>query len=146
MPKVGMVDISEKINVVRRATATGIIELRKETIEAIKGDKIEKGDVLENARIAAILGIKKTPEIIPMCHQIEISSAKVDFTVGENEIGVTVKVKSVGKTGVEMDAIVGASIALITIWDMVKSREKDEKGNYPNTTIGEIKVIEKVKE
>lgn len=140
-----MVDITEKKDVIRRATASGMIKLREETIRAIKEGRIKKGDTLEYARIAAILAVKRTPEIIPMCHQIGITGIKVDFIVEGGCIRVIVEVKSMGKTGVEMEAINGAATALVTIWDMVKYLEKDENGAYPDTMIGDIIVIEKTK-
>lgn len=140
-----MVDISDKQNMTRRAVAEGIIKLKPETIEAIINRKIEKGAVLETARIAAILAIKNTPATIPMCHQIPITGIDVGFDTGVNIIKATVKVKSIGKTGVEMEALHGVSVALLTIWDMVKSAEKDKTGNYPDTKILDISVLEKSK-
>ncbi|MDI6884873.1 MAG: cyclic pyranopterin monophosphate synthase MoaC [archaeon] len=140
-----MVDISEKEDVERVAAASGKIKLKNSTVEKIKSGSIKKGDVLGCAEIAAILAVKRTPEIIPLCHQISIESVKVDFTMGDADIKATVSVKSVGKTGVEMDALHGLSVALLTIWDMVKSVEKDETGNYPHTRIEEIKVDKKEK-
>jgi len=101
--------------------------------------------VLATARVAAVLAIKKTPEIIPMCHQIPITAIDVDFEIGEKLISAEVEVRTVGKTGVEMEALTGVSAALLTIWDMVKSAEKDENGNYPNTSIRNIRVLEKLK-
>ncbi|MGB9928024.1 MAG: cyclic pyranopterin monophosphate synthase MoaC [Methanosarcina sp.] len=140
-----MVDISEKTDVSRLARASGEILLSRETIERIKTGSVEKGNVLATARVAGILAIKKTPEIIPMCHQIPITAIDVDFEVQEEEISVMVEVRTVGKTGVEMEALTGVSAALLTIWDMVKSVEKDETGNYPHTAIRNIRVLEKLK-
>ncbi|MEA1906272.1 MAG: cyclic pyranopterin monophosphate synthase MoaC [Euryarchaeota archaeon] len=151
-----MVDISEKDVVRRRAVATGRIKLRRETIAAIQAGSVEKGNVLATARIAAITAIKETSRIIPMCHQIPITGIDVDFEVvggagdadgevGTNAITAIVTVSSVGRTGVEMEALCGVSVALLTIWDMVKSAEKDESGNYPDTEISRINVLEKVK-
>ena len=150
-----MVDISEKDVVRRRAVATGRIRLRRETIAAIQAGSVEKGNVLATARIAAITAIKETSRIIPMCHQIPITGIDVDFEVvgggdanGQeftNAINAMVTVSSVGRTGVEMEALCGVSVALLTIWDMVKSAEKDESGNYPDTEISRIRVLEKVK-
>ena len=142
---VSMVDISEKEDVERVAVASGKIKLRNSTVEKIRNGTIEKGDVLGCAEIAAILAVKRTPEIIPLCHQVRIESVKVEFTIGDDDIKATVSVKSAGKTGVEMDALHGLSVALLTIWDMVKSVEKDETGNYPHTRIEEIKVDKKEK-
>ena len=163
-----MVDISGKDVILRRAVATGRIKLRRETIAAISAGSVEKGNVLATARIAAITAIKETSRIIPMCHQIPITGIDVDFEVvggtgdagdvvdtgdtdaadssdGANVISAVVTVASVGRTGVEMEALCGVSVALLTIWDMVKSAEKDESGNYPDTAISGIRVLEKVK-
>ncbi len=140
-----MVDISEKHEVSRLARAAGEIILSGETIEKIRTGNVEKGNVLATARVAAVLAIKKTPEIIPMCHQIPITAIDVDFEIGRGMISAEVKVRTVGKTGVEMEALTGVSAALLTIWDMVKSVEKDESGNYPNTSIQNIRVLEKIK-
>ena len=142
---VKMVDISEKKEVVRIARAEGFIRLKKETIEAIKSGNVPKGDVLTTANIAGILAVKKTPEIIPMCHPIPITSVSIDFELSDKGIKAICTVKSVGKTGVEMEALTGVSVALLTIWDMVKALEKDETGNYPHTAIEYIRVVEKVK-
>ncbi|MDD1695799.1 MAG: cyclic pyranopterin monophosphate synthase MoaC [Methanoregula sp.] len=140
-----MVDISGKADVVREATATGKIFLKEETLAAIREGTVVKGNVLATARVAATLAVKNTPAFIPMCHAIPISSIVVDFTQGAGFIEVTVRVKSTGKTGVEMEALAGVSIALLTVWDMVKSAEKDKNGQYPVTRIEEIRVIEKRK-
>ena len=140
-----MVDISKKNDVIRVAVAEGFIKLREETVRAIKEGKIPKGDVLTVASIAAVLAVKKTPELIPMCHPIPITSVDVDFDVSNEGVKVRCTVKSVGKTGVEMEALTGVSVALLTIWDMVKALEKDETGNYPYTRIDGIRVLEKVK-
>lgn len=140
-----MVDISEKPDVIRRAVAAGEIRLKPETIEAIKNKKIVKGEVLETARIAVVMAVKRTPYVIPMCHQIPVTGIDVKFEVGKEVIEATVEVRSIGKTGVEMEALHGVSMALLTIWDMVKSAEKDETGNYPATEIQNIRVLEKSK-
>ena len=140
-----MVDIGDKANVSRRAVAAGEIRLKRETLEAIKNRKVVKGEVLETARIAAVMAVKKTPFVIPMCHNIPITSIDVTFDIGAETITATVEVNSVGKTGVEMEALHGVSVALLTIWDMVKSAEKDTTGNYPSTVISNIRVLEKQK-
>jgi len=140
-----MVDISEKKDVERRAVAAGEILLKKSTIEAIKKNRIVKGSVLETARIASIMAVKNTASVIPMCHQIPITDIDVQFELSVETANVRVEVKSVGKTGVEMEALHGVSVALLTIWDMVKSVEKDDTGNYPFTGIRNISVLEKVK-
>ena len=140
-----MVDISGKGDIVREAVATGRIYLRPETLAAIRGGTVVKGNVLATARIAATLAVKETPRIIPMCHTIPINSISVDFVDGDGYIESIVWVKSSGKTGVEMEALTGVSVALLTIWDMVKSAEKDEYGQYPVTRITGIRVVEKKK-
>lgn len=145
-PLAGMVDITEKPPVFRKAIASGSIKLHKSTIEAIKSRKVKKGDVLTTARLAAILAVKDTPRLIPLCHPIHITGLEVIFKLGVKKIQALVTVSSFGKTGVEMEALTGVSAALLNIWDMVKYLEKDETGNYPETEIDGIKVIEKKKE
>ena len=141
----GMVDITDKPPVFRRARATGRIRLQEATIEAIRSGRVKKGDVLATARLAAILAIKDTPRLIPMCHPIAITGLEVSFELSERRIEALVTVTSVGRTGVEMEALAGVSAALLNVWDMVKYLEKDESGNYPHTAIEEIRVTEKEK-
>lgn len=142
---VKMVDISEKPEVYREATARGFIRLRRETVEAVVEGRVPKGDVITVAKTAAILAVKRTWEIIPLCHPIPITAVDVDIETKEEGLEVTVTVRSSGKTGVEMEALTGVSVALLTIWDMVKALEKDERGQYPATAIEEIRVVEKLK-
>jgi cyclic pyranopterin monophosphate synthase len=140
-----MVDIGGKKDVNREATATGRIYLRPGTLTAIREGKTVKGNVLATARVAATLAIKNTPGLIPMCHTIPISAITVDFAEHAEFIDTTVVVKTTGKTGVEMEALTGVSVALLTVWDMVKSAEKDKDGQYPVTRIEGIRVVEKKK-
>jgi cyclic pyranopterin monophosphate synthase len=140
-----MVDISGKGDVTREAVAAGKIFLRPETLAAIRDGKVVKGNVLATARVAATMAVKNTANLIPMCHPIPISSVTVDFVEGSGCIEATVVVKMTGKTGVEMEALTGVSVALLTVWDMVKSAEKDKDGQYPVTSITDIRVIEKKK-
>jgi len=140
-----MVEITEKPAVGRRAIASGTIRLKESTVEAIKNGDVKKGDVLTVARVAAIQAVKETPRQIPMCHPIPITGVKVDFELLSDQVRATVVVTSVGKTGVEMEALTGVSAALLNVWDMVKYLEKDETGNYPMTRIEEIRVVEKRK-
>jgi cyclic pyranopterin monophosphate synthase len=142
----GMVDVTNKPPVWRTATAAGSIRLKKSTIEAIKEGQVRKGDVLTTAKLAAILAVKDTPRIIPMCHNIPVTGLEVKFELEEERVEVAVTVTSVGMTGVEMEALTGVAVALLNIWDMVKYLEKDETGNYPETEIGNIRVVEKKKE
>jgi len=143
---VHMVDVSKKEEVLRMAKAEGYIRLKKETIQAILNNQVAKGNVIATANIAGVMAVKKTSEIIPMCHPIPITSVDFNFDIEDDGIKVTCTVKSFGKTGVEMEALTGASVALLTIWDMVKSLEKDESGNYPHTLIEYIRVIKKIKD
>lgn len=142
---VKMVDITRKEPTVREARASGKISLKEETIALIKKNAIEKGDVFAVARVAAIQAVKRTSEIVPLCHPIPVEHVSVDFEVGEHEVSVAVSVKTTAKTGVEMEALTGVSAALLTIWDMTKMYEKDASGQYPTTLIKEIRVTEKRK-
>ena len=143
--KVKMIDISGKKEIYREATAIGRIKLKKETVEKIMKGEIEKGNVFPVAKTAAILAVKKTPEIIALCHPIPINSVKVDIYPVEDGVEVKVTVIAISKTGVEMEALSGVSVALLNIWDMVKKYEKDELGQYPETVIYAIRVLEKIK-
>jgi len=142
---VHMVEVGEKEQVRREAIATGKIHLRPETLDAIRGGSTVKGNVLATATVAATLAVKDTSRVIPMCHAIPVTGIEVDFTDGDTWIEATVRVRSVGRTGVEMEALTGVTVALLTIWDMVKSSEKDERGQYPVTRIEHIRVLEKRK-
>jgi cyclic pyranopterin monophosphate synthase len=144
--KVKMVDVGAKEEVVRIARASGVIHLTPETMGLITSGTVKKGNVLATARIAAVQAAKHTWEMIPLCHQIPITGIDVEFEVGETSIKAIVEVRSVGRTGVEMEALCAASTALLTIWDMVKAVEKDETGNYPKTKISDIVVDKKIKE
>jgi len=141
----GMVDITKKDFVYREAVAIGRIRLDSETIKRIREGSVEKGDVLESSKVAALNAVKDTPSILPYCHPIKITGVDVDFNIGGDYVEVVVRVKSVEQTGVEMEALTGVSAALLCIWDMVKQYEKDEAGNYPNTSIEFIRVLKKVK-
>ena len=140
-----MVDISAKSEVSREAVASGRIYLRNETLQAIREGTVVKGNVLATARVAATLAVKDTPRIIPMCHPIPLGGIIIDFAEGDGYIEATARVKSYGRTGVEMEALTGVSLALLTVWDMVKSAEKDENGQYPVTRIDAVHVVEKRK-
>jgi cyclic pyranopterin phosphate synthase len=140
-----MIDIAKKESVLRTAEAAGTITLRRETIEAIRAGKVKKGDPLAVAEIACIQAVKGTPDLIPMCHQVLISSVNAEFTLGQDHVEARCRVSATYKTGVEMEALTGVSIALLTIWDMVKYMEKNEAGQYPATRITDIRVIEKRK-
>ena len=142
---VHMVEVGEKPDQKRRAIARGSIFLDENTIKLIQNEEIKKGNVLTTAQIAAIQAVKNTSSIIPLCHPLALTGIEVDFEVKKTEIIVSCAVNTLGKTGVEMEAITGVSVALLTIWDMVKAVEKDEDGQYPDTRISDICVIKKEK-
>jgi len=141
-----MVDVSDKLEILREATATGTLELKNETVQLIKEGKIAKGDPFYTARIAGILAAKKTSTLIPLCHTLLLTKVEIDLKIeGETGIRVTAKVKAKASTGVEMEALVATAMGLLTIWDMVKQYEKDARGQYPSTAIENIHVVKKVK-
>lgn len=133
-----MVDVSEKSVTTRVATASGALKMKKETLEKIIDNTLFKGNVFEVARVAAVMGVKKTSELIPMCHPLNITSVNIEFQPDlENSIvNVTATVKIDGKTGVEMEALTGVSIAALTIYDMCKAVDKE-------MVISDIMLIEK---
>ncbi len=137
--KANMVDVSTKPNQMRTAIATGHISLSAETLVLIRENKMKKGDVLTIAEIAGIQGGKRTSELIPLCHPLQIS--KLDVTASIDETGVMIEslARCTGQTGIEMEALTAVSVALLTIYDMCKAVEK-------TMVIGEIRLIEKVKE
>ncbi|WP_456393038.1 cyclic pyranopterin monophosphate synthase MoaC [Nitratifractor sp.] len=121
-----MVDVSGKEATVRTATASGVIEVTPEAYEAVVTQSTKKGPVLQTAVIAAIQGAKRTPDLIPMCHPLMLSSVKTDVEELPDLPGfrLTVTAKLTGKTGVEMEALTGVSIGLLTIYDMLKAIDK----------------------
>jgi cyclic pyranopterin phosphate synthase len=142
-----MVDISEKPESFREATATGIIRLKPETTRLIKDGRIAKGDPLYTAKIAGILAAKRTSALIPLCHPLQLTNVEIEAKVlNKSTVQVSSTVKTKAQTGVEMEALVATAVGLLTIWDMVKQYEKDMKGQYPFTAIENIRVIKKVKE
>ncbi|HJJ48026.1 MAG TPA: cyclic pyranopterin monophosphate synthase MoaC [Methanocorpusculum sp.] len=143
--EVHMVDISAKTDVARKAAASGKIYLRPETLKAISEGTVIKGNVLATAQVAGIMAVKRTWEIIPMCHPIPVSGVEIDFIQTAEYIEARCQVKTFGKTGIEMEALTGVLVALDTIWDMVKSAEKDANGQYPVTRIENVHVVEKIK-
>ncbi len=142
---VKMVDVGGKEPVDREAAASGTLVLKPSTIDRIRTNQLEKGDALGVARVAAIQAVKHTPDIILLCHPIPIEHVAVEFSFGAAEVKVTVKVKAHARTGVEMEALTGASAALLAIWDMTKKYEKDSSGQYPSTSMNDIRVLEKRK-
>ena len=142
---VKMIDVSGKETVYRSATAVGSIRLKKTTVETIKEHGIKKGDPLTVGEIAAVLAVKKTPELIPLCHNIPIGQVDVEYEFSEDAIEARCTVITNAQTGVEMEALMGVATALLNIWDMTKYLEKDADGQYPDTVITDIRVLEKRK-
>lgn len=124
--KAVMVDVSEKAETEREAVASGVIKMSRECYELLKSGKHAKGEVLGTARIAGIMGAKRTSELIPLCHILNLTGVSVDFEANDEECSVKAicTVKTVGKTGVEMEALTGVNIALLTIYDMCKAVDK----------------------
>lgn len=133
-----MIDISDKGVTVRTATARGCILIGAEAFQVLKQGTCIKGDVFATAKIAAIQAVKSTPAIIPMCHPILVEAVAADFALneGNKSVCITVTVKSSGKTGVEMEALTGAAVACLTIYDMLKYTGKA-------MTITRVELIEK---
>ncbi|MFC2026469.1 cyclic pyranopterin monophosphate synthase MoaC [Chloroflexota bacterium] len=120
-----MVDVSTKDDTVREAVATGGIRMKPSTLEKIRQNQLKKGDVLAVARVAGIMAAKRTPDLIPLCHPILVSDIGVSFDyIGSDFIGIMATAKSTGKTGVEMEAMVAASVSALTIYDMCKAIDR----------------------
>ena len=136
--KAVMVDVTAKPETVREAAATGKIIVNREAFQAIKAGTVGKGDVLGVAATAGIMGAKRTSDLIPMCHILPITNCKINFDMDVDECAIycTCTVKVTGKTGVEMEALTGVSVALLTIYDMCKSIDKTME-------IGEIYLVKK---
>ncbi|WP_394871564.1 cyclic pyranopterin monophosphate synthase MoaC [Clostridium perfringens] len=134
-----MVDVSNKNETERIAIATGTVKASSETIELIKSGQIGKGDVLGVTRVAGIMAMKNTSNLIPMCHPVMITGSSIDFEIDseKNEIIITATSKVVHKTGVEMEALTGVSIAALTIYDMCKAVDK-------RMVIGDIHLVKKL--
>jgi len=142
-----MVDVTAKPEIYREATAKGKIKLKPETINLIREGKIEKGNPFDVAKIAGILAAKNTSSLIPLCHPLPLTNIDVSIKIVDNstvEVNATVKTRA--QTGVEMEALVAVSVALLTTWDMTKQYEKDKTGQYPSTAIQDIRVVRKIKQ
>lgn len=145
MRRFSMVDISSKEVVIREATAVGEIRLKQNTISRLRAGRIEKGDAIAAAEVAAIMAAKSTPGILPFCHSIPITTVRTEHRIVGNALKVESYVKGQAKTGVEMEALTAAATYLLTVWDMVKQYEKDAKGQYPTTAITNLRVTKKIK-
>jgi cyclic pyranopterin phosphate synthase len=133
-----MVDVGEKKETHRIAIASGVIRMKPETLTIIQSGTAKKGDVLGIARIAAIMGAKRTSDLIPLCHPLALTRVKVDFDVdtGQSSVTCTAQVETYGKTGVEMEALTAVQIGLLTIYDMCKAVDR-------GMVMTEVKVLEK---
>jgi len=136
--KAVMVDVSGKPETERSATARGIITMQPETLARIREGAVAKGDVLSVARLAGIMGAKRTPDLIPLCHPLALSSVRVDLVLDEARSAVVIEAtcKLTGRTGVEMEALTAVSIAALTVYDMCKAVDR-------GMAIGEIRLIHK---
>jgi cyclic pyranopterin phosphate synthase len=144
--RAGMVDVGHKPDTPRRAVAAGRLELEGMTIDAIREDTVEKGDVLSAIRLGAVDAVKHTWEAIPLCHQIPVSNVSTEISLGDRHLDLEVGVETTAKTGPEMEALQGVTTGLNVAWDMVKAAEKNAAGQYPDTRITDVRVVEKVVE
>ena len=119
-----MVDVGQKEKTARVAVARGVVHLSKESSARIREGRVEKGDVLSAARLAGIMGVKRTPDLIPLCHPIAIAGAEVELVLGEQTLEITATVRSVERTGVEMEALTAVCAAGLTVYDMLKSSDR----------------------
>jgi len=133
-----MVDVGEKTVVRRTAVAAGFVGMSPETVGLLREKALPKGDVLNTARIAGVMAAKKTPELIPLCHGLDLTSVDVEFEVGEDRVGITATARASDRTGVEMEALTAVGVAALTVYDMCKAVDK-------NMTIEGIRLVEKTK-
>ena len=136
--KANMVDVGTKADQKRVAKATGHITLKPETVQLIRDNSMKKGDVLTISEIAGIQGGKKTSDLVPLCHPLQITKLDVKATIDDTGVRVNSEARCVGKTGIEMEALTAVSIALITVYDMCKAVDKE-------MTVDEITLVEKTK-
>ena len=136
--KAKMVDVTGKEVTERVAVAKGVVKMKKETLDLIIANEVKKGDVLGVARVAGIMAAKKTGELIPLCHPINVTSVEVDFNVIKEDpsVEITATAKVASKTGVEMEALTAASVAALTIYDMCKAVDK-------GMTIADLRLVKK---
>jgi cyclic pyranopterin phosphate synthase len=134
-----MVDVSAKPMSKRRAAASGKIQLKRETLELIAKDQIAKGNVFATARIAGIQAAKQTPNLIPLCHTLPLGDVRIDIVTSDQGAEVKCAAQTVAQTGVEMEALVGVTVALLTIYDMCKAVDKEMQ-------ISDVRLIKKTKQ
>jgi cyclic pyranopterin monophosphate synthase len=131
-----MVDVSAKEITVRTARATGRVRVSARVVELLRGEGVPKGDALATARIAGIMGAKRTPDLIPLCHPLAVSGVDVDLSVADEAVEITAQVKTTDRTGVEMEALTAVTVAGLTVIDMVKAVDK-------SAVISDVRVEEK---
>ena len=134
-----MVDVSGKPVVLREAVARGEIRMQRATVALVESSRIAKGNVLVTARLAGIQAAKRTAHLIPLCHTIPLSDVKIEIELAKDRAAVSCTARTVAQTGVEMEALTGVSVALLTIYDMCKAVDK-------KMVIGEVRLLEKTKE
>jgi cyclic pyranopterin phosphate synthase len=137
--KANMVDVGDKPNQIRQAKAAGFIRLNPETVKLIRENQMKKGDVLTVCEVAGIQAAKQTPSLIPLCHTLMLTKVDVKATLTDNGVQVDSRVKCIGQTGVEMEALTAVSVALLTVYDMCKAVDKA-------MVIEEIRLLEKTKQ
>jgi cyclic pyranopterin phosphate synthase len=140
-----MIDVGEKPVVLREAETFGKIQLSGRAVDAIRSKSVRKGDPFAVGEVAAMQAAKQTAQLIPHCHQVPLDQVEARFELKEDGVEVVCRVRARGRTGVEMEALVGVAAALNTVWDMVKYLEKDPEGQYPETRISDIRVVRKRK-
>jgi cyclic pyranopterin monophosphate synthase len=131
-----MVDVTGKAATARTAVAAGSLRTSAQVVELIAAGGLAKGDALATARLAGILAAKRTSELIPLCHQLALTSVDVDFTIGEADVDITATVRSTDRTGVEMEALTAVSVAALTLYDMIKAVD-------PAARIDDVRVLRK---
>src|ERR671917_1585229 len=134
-----MVDVGEKAVIRRTAVAAGSVRMSPETVKLLRERALPKGDALNTAKIAGVMAAKRTPDLIPLCHGLDLTSVDVEFEVGEEGIGIVATARASDRTGVEMEALTAVSVAALTLYDMCKAVDKGME-------IGGIKLLEKTKE
>jgi cyclic pyranopterin monophosphate synthase len=138
-------DVGGKPRVARHAVVEGELRLSGPTRDAVRAGRVEKGDPIAAGELAGLLAMKRTPELIPHCHAVGLTAAQVTIRSSRRGVRVRSEASTVDRTGVEMEALVGATVALLTVWDMVKYLEKDDRGLYPRTVLGPVRVLAKRK-
>ena len=138
-------DVGGKPERPRTAVAVGELALGPATRRAVRAGAVAKGDALAAGELAGLLAMKRTSELIPHCHLVRLTSSRVDLRPSARGVRVRAEASALDRTGVEMEALVGATVALLTVWDMVKYLEKDARGLYPRTALGPVRVESKVK-